>query len=615
MTAGQAFRRLPAGLRALSEWWRPLGVAVVMCLAVLVLGPSSAMDRELSDRLLRREAAAADPALLIVEIDAADARHFGGNPITRPGLTELLDSLAALGAERVLLDIYLGEPLFPDADARLAAAMARLGPARLGLVSAATPDERPYDLFARHGTLIDARLTPDQDGFNRRIGRPGEASGANPSAWLATGRSDPAPVLLDLRVATRGFERVSARAAIADRSSLAGRKVVISASSSIAPSRAFLPLSRSADRAAVIALGAQSDASGYPALHRRGEAANTVLLVLGLALGFFVAFIARSGRMLALSAGFGAVLLVSASTLVALHWGAEVYPLRLLGCFAVMVNVTLAQRLRIVPMMGSFLRGDITPEEVWAWRSYEQSAHPALLIGADGRIKRSNPAATPLIERHGEALVRLCLPRLGERADELELEEGDFHLDWPYTHVPIVVLRDAGAALAAQRGLQEQLLRDELTGQANRRGFDSALHSAAQAGGAYGVFFLDMNGFKAVNDTHGHDAGDELLVVVAARLAALLREDDCVARLGGDEFGIVIPGMAVEAEAADLRRRLAVAVAEPVSLSCTGGAVTVGVAVGYALTPGGGEDPGELLRIADQAMYRDKHRARLRAAA
>ena len=233
-------------------------------------------------------------------------------------------------------------------------------------------------------------------------------------------------------------------------------------------------------------------------------------------------------------------------------------PARLIACFVVMANVTLVQRLRIVPMMSSFLRGDITPEEVWAWRGWEASGHPALLLGADGRIKRSNQAAAALAMRHGEALAPLCSPRLGERRQFVRLSdeqgaERHYQLDWPFAHIPIAVLRDNTEAELAQRALERQLLTDELTGKANRRGFDYALDRAGHGGGGYGVFFLDMNGFKTVNDTHGHDAGDELLVVTAQRLAGLIGPQDTVARLGGDEFAVVIADLTSDARAAEPR--------------------------------------------------------------
>ena len=606
--------------QVLAEWWRPMFTAVLLCVAVLVFGPSDGLDRRLSDRLLIGQRRAPDPALLAVQIDPSDVRRFGGPTLSREGMAQLLNRLADAGADRVLIDVFLAEPLFEDSDARLEAAMARFGPQRLALVSATGPDETPYARFARHATVVDARLTPDSDGWHRRIGREGGRRGANPATWLATGLSDPATVDIDLRIDQSRLDRRSVGQTVDAHDRLDGRIVLISPSPLIAPTRAALPMMRHGDRGTVIALAAQSARESYGAKRQVGMQISLALLLLSVMLGFAVALAARSGKSFVLLAAATGIVLLSACIGLGRAYAMEVYPARLIGCFVVMANVTLVQRLRIVPMMSSFLRGDISPEEVWAWRGWEASGHAALLIGPDGRIKRSNPAAAALVERHGEALAPLCSPRLGERAENVTLtgEQGDerhYHADWPFAHIPIVVLRDNTEAELAQRALEQQLLTDELTGKANRRGFDYALDRVSQGAARYGLFFIDMNGFKAVNDTHGHDAGDELLVVTAGRLAGLLGPGDVVARLGGDEFALVLPGLADDTRAAELARRMADAIARPAWLGSAGASVEVGAAVGWAVAREPGEDPAELLRRADKAMYRDKLRSKLKAAA
>ena len=605
----------------LREWWRPLLTAILLCAAMLVLGPSDPLDRRLSDRLLLRQSLPADPALLIVEINAQDVRDSGGPPISRTMLAQMLDRLADGGARRVLVDLMLTAPLDPGIDARLAAAMARLGPARLALVSGRHPSDRPYAAFARHAVVVDGRLTPDADSWHRRIGYVDAGWGANPATWLAQGRADAAPVAFDLRVATDRIERRSAKELISSGDDLRGRIVVISASPQVAPSRAMLPLNQATSRGAVFAVAAHSVLHDYARLLERGAIWNAALQGLGIVLGFACALAARSGKMLLATLAATAAVLFAASLTLGRVYAVEVYPVRLLGTFLVMANVTLIQRLRILPMMASFLRGDVTPEEVWAWRSWENSSHPALLLSADGRIRRHNAAAAELVARHGPRLVPLCVPRLGERAEALSLigpdgAESRFLLDWPDPRIAMVVLRDNTAAQAAQHALQRQLLTDELTGKANRRGFDHALNAAASAGGAYAVFFLDMNGFKRVNDTHGHDAGDELLVLAASRLAALVRPEDTVARLGGDEFAVVLSGGIDPARARELADAMRRAIGEPCWLSSVQARVTVGAAVGHAVSDDCGTmaEPAELLRRADKAMYRDKLRSKLKAA-
>lgn len=124
------------------------------------------------------------------------------------------------------------------------------------------------------------------------------------------------------------------------------------------------------------------------------------------------------------------------------------------------------------------------------------------------------------------------------------------------------------------------------------------------------VCFMDLDGFKAVNDTHGHEAGDELLVIVARRLEAHVRTDDTVARQGGDEFVILLNDLADVAECERAAGRLLQAVREPIVVN--GHTVQVGASIGIALHPRDGSNAETLLRYADQAMYQAKQSGRNR---
>ncbi|MBE7417257.1 MAG: GGDEF domain-containing protein [Ideonella sp.] len=145
---------------------------------------------------------------------------------------------------------------------------------------------------------------------------------------------------------------------------------------------------------------------------------------------------------------------------------------------------------------------------------------------------------------------------------------------------------------------------DALTGLPNRRGLQLELDRAlprAVSERPLGVFLLDLDGFKAVNDRHGHDAGDELLKSVADRLRAALRHRDLVARVGGDEFVVMATDLPGDDEAQRLGRKLLDAFAVPFSVR--GQACRVGLTVGYALAPLDGDDAEGLLKRADAAMY------------
>ena len=159
--------------------------------------------------------------------------------------------------------------------------------------------------------------------------------------------------------------------------------------------------------------------------------------------------------------------------------------------------------------------------------------------------------------------------------------------------------------------LTERAVRDPLTGLANRALFEERLRGAlsrdARTETATGVLFLDLDGFKDVNDRFGHRVGDAVLQAVAERLTAGVRPSDTVARLGGDEFVVLVED-ANEAGLRALADRLVEAVRRP--LPVVGMTLTVGVSVGVALASGGAADPAGLVSEADARMYDAKRSAR-----
>jgi len=153
---------------------------------------------------------------------------------------------------------------------------------------------------------------------------------------------------------------------------------------------------------------------------------------------------------------------------------------------------------------------------------------------------------------------------------------------------------------------------DPLTGLANRSLLsDRIVHTLAQArrnGWQVGVLFIDLDRFKLVNDTLGHDAGDRLLVEVAQRLVDCVRASDTVSRLGGDEFACVLSQLAKVDDAALVAQKIVTDMARPFTLA--GQQVYVSASVGIGIFPNDGADADTLLRNADTAMYRAKEQGR-----
>ena len=151
-------------------------------------------------------------------------------------------------------------------------------------------------------------------------------------------------------------------------------------------------------------------------------------------------------------------------------------------------------------------------------------------------------------------------------------------------------------------------LEDPLTSLPNRRAIMTALEAAiGQAPDGtrpLAYYLLDLNGFKRINDEHGHAIGDEVLRAVAQRLRAAARRPDVVARLGGDEFAALACGIEDRNEASEIGQRFLAALSKPIRVGdCT---LAVGVAVGVAICPADGTTGQQIMHHADLAMYRAK---------
>ncbi len=172
----------------------------------------------------------------------------------------------------------------------------------------------------------------------------------------------------------------------------------------------------------------------------------------------------------------------------------------------------------------------------------------------------------------------------------------------------VVAHEDITERRLAEEEAAHRALHDPLTDLPNRRllwdRLEHALARAAREGTAVAVLYLDLEGFKAVNDSFGHEAGDRLLVAVAERLRGCLRQADTAARLGGDEFVVVLEGVRGGEEALALSERIARVLEGPFSVG--GAERTVAASMGMALSTQPHEHPDELVRLADLAMYRAK---------
>ena len=161
----------------------------------------------------------------------------------------------------------------------------------------------------------------------------------------------------------------------------------------------------------------------------------------------------------------------------------------------------------------------------------------------------------------------------------------------------------------SQRQLEFQAQHDALTGLANRKLLQDRLERAikwvGRSGSAFALLVIDLDRFKEINDSHGHTAGDQVLVSIAQRMNALLRSTDTVARVGGDEFVLILEAVNNPAGAERIRDKLSAAIVQPIPLP-GGQSVQVGASIGIALYPQDADSAEQLLHLADLRMYADK---------
>ncbi|MCU1615526.1 MAG: Diguanylate cyclase protein [Frankiales bacterium] len=265
-------------------------------------------------------------------------------------------------------------------------------------------------------------------------------------------------------------------------------------------------------------------------------------------------------------------------------------------------------------LMSAVLRPEDSPELVGMLTDRE----PRIL-----RDQTSSPALRALLEGVGSAHV-VAVPLL---AGSTFL--GVAAVGWTDGQAPesldgdvLARLRGVGdqASTALQKArlmetVRHQATHDALTGLPNRALFVERMQAALQgtsADGHLAVLFCDLDRFKAVNDSLGHAAGDELLRQVAARLGSTVRPGDTVGRLAGDEFAVLLPDLERPEAAGSLAARVASCFEVPFRLE--GEDVDVGVSIGLAQRSGPGGTVEELLREADAAMYRNKERGRTSSA-
>ncbi|AFC32751.1 diguanylate cyclase domain-containing protein [Paenibacillus mucilaginosus 3016] len=270
--------------------------------------------------------------------------------------------------------------------------------------------------------------------------------------------------------------------------------------------------------------------------------------------------------------------------------------------------------------------------EAWYPRALQQSPDWLWFVDQDGEEPLGVAPADNAGARLSGRVYAADLPELEDACVELVRDGRAFTLDFR------VVLRSGrllwlegkgypledGHAVIAARDItafkqqEERLSRlayyDALTGLPNRRLFQDrfmqALYMAKRYHHKLAVLYLDMDDFKQVNDSFGHAAGDELLILAASRLSHSIREPDTVCRLGGDEFVLLLQQFEIKEDILKIGRRIGDALSQPFDIGGRG--IRISSSIGASFYPDDGKDLDTLLKCADAAMYASKQRGKNR---
>jgi len=612
------------------------GVAAAVVFAAGGLdGAERALD-DLRFRMLRRPASG---QVVVVAIDPGSLGRLDVWPWPRGYHATVLENLLHAGARRVAFDLDFSSRSLPEEDAAFAAALAAADDRAILPVfrqwqpgRAAPVFTGPIAPFRGAATLASINIRPDPDGAVRRYRARDERQAGLPGMALALHErvvGAPEEFYLEFGIDPATVPWISYADALTGRlpeDAVRGRAVIVGATAVELGDQVAVPLHRTLAGPVLQALAYESIASRRMLLRapRAAIVAATILLAALAGAPLLRAPWRRGLAVLVLAAVglFAVSLAVQAVAPVLLDIAAP--GLALAGSFSIGLLLRIDQQGLRLNRVGALAR----QTETMMRHVVEHSLEGIVTVDEVSRIVSFNAAAERMFGRRtadavGRPLQELIVEGLpddgvsGSREGTGRRRDGSTFLVemtlTGFTHDGrrrrVAFLRDVTQRRAQEATLAHQATHDALTDLPNRvmlqQRMEEALAVARRDGRPAAVLILDLDRFKEVNDTLGHQMGDHLLRRIADRLRLPLPTADTIARIGGDEFAILLPD-AGPAEAQVVASRLAAALKEPFEVS--GLSLEVDTSIGIAMFPDHGDEAAALIQRADVAMYVAKRR-------
>lgn len=621
-----------------------VALAILLTLGLQLSGSFSQLENTISEwrfQLLQKEAS---DDIVVVEIDARSIRSISTWPWSRALHAQVIDRLNDADVKQVFFDVDFSAPSADQqADRALAESLARAGSTRIVLPSFWQPltttnsNEyiltRPLPMLAQHGEVGMVNVAPGPDGLVREIVHLERSLTEQrfSIAALMTGtenlQSD-RPYPVDLSYRPDSFKRVSYIDLLEGNIApeiLAGKTVYIGATALELGDNISVPLYRSVPGILLQALAFETLSSkplNYaPPMLGTAACALIIPILFGLRKRSWRSFLLT--LTLLGTGSFGASIFIQAQY----GWLISIVPMNaflLLSGLLNMIRTLDKQALQLmVEKLKALRHGALLSSML------EASTDSIVTLDERGTISSANPAARKLLASDSSLIgepIATFFPCLNSTQDLLEAvnncnsrERMELQASCPQGQVPVelsltkidvdnetlfsAIIRDITEQKQQRELLRHQATHDPLTGLPNRSLLAEGLDQL-DTGRNAALLMLDLDRFKEINDTLGHSAGDEVLVLLGERLVNVLSDNMLIARIGGDEFAILVSNHTQPEELETLAKNLLSTIRTPIKVM--GVSLEVGASIGIVFYPEHGEDRESLLRLADIAMYNAK---------
>jgi len=618
--------------------------AALLVAITYAAGGLEVLERHLMDTRFRILERPASGRVAVVSIDPASLQRLGVWPWPRGYHATVVDNLIAAGARTVAFDIDFSSRSIPEEDQAFAEAIERAKPHVVLPVfqqfqadadgSSLRFGTAPLPVLAASARLAGINVHPGPDGLVRtsRMMEWGPVGPvASMPASIAAGAGSLESFFIDYGIRPDSVPRISyadVLTGLFDPRLVGGREVIVGATAIQLGDQIPVPVHRALPGPILQALAAETLFLDRP-LYRSPVWVGVVAVMLaGLLLGPWIDRASWQRGALAVGAAAAALFVLSCviQSLSPMMLDASPMAVGVAGFWTIgLVRRLDQQNLRLL-LQAVRMRGT----ERRMRHVVENSIEGIVTVGEDGRIESFNPAASAIFgyteeEAVGQPFARLLLEgpdmpvpaadgagthapheAVGVRRDgsmfPVELTDTRFTLDG--RPLRVAFMRDITMRKSQQEALEHQATHDVLTGLPNRvmlkRRIDELLAAGRGAETPVAFLILDLDRFKEVNDTLGHQVGDRLLQQIADRLREPLRSCDTIARLGGDEFAILLPDTSL-AEAQSIANGFIGILAN--SFDLDGLILQVDASIGIAMYPDHGTEATTLLQRGDVAMY------------